>query len=481
MTHRYPCLAPLLTALVGAVQAHSTPSAPGLEPGGTARIETTRAGAPRDETDPIVARARGLTLRASEVDPVLLNRYGLSENGRELLKILVGSGLIDRLAAERKIRATPEDIRQAWERLDAEIRSSGVKDGLLGQLEDQNMEPEEFREYLRTTVLHERLTRLALEIDEDAPLSARQQELWLQREKDARGAEILPPPWPDGIVARCGEIEVDTHAFGELLRRRLPPDDVKETAWHCLLLKGIEIRMPDVSEQARARGIEAEIVRRKKTQERVSPSVTFEQLLAARGRTLGMLSRDPSVGVAVMARLWVDRTSGMEGLRETYENERAWFEGRYGKAVRTHLMFLVASRYRNQLNPRTFQDAKRELERMIASVGNSDDFAALCREFSEEPKTREKNGELGFVTREDPRCPEVLREAIFARADSPDPLPTEGVAVGPLQLDTGCAVLWLSAIRESPPWEVMAEHVHEELRRRFLESVILQGEVELVR
>ena len=54
-------------------------------------------------------------------------------------------------------------------------------------------------------------------------------------------------------------------------------------------------------------------------------------------------------------------------------------------------------------------------------------------------------------------------------------------SLGPIRLDTGVALLWISAERESPSWEVMSEHVHAELRRRFVERVLPGDAVQLWR
>ena len=59
-------------------------------------------------------------------------------------------------------------------------------------------------------------------------------------------------------------------------------------------------------------------------------------------------------------------------------------------------------------------------------------------------------------------------------------IPEQGRMLGPVRLDSGCALLWASARRPSPSWEEMSERVHEELRRRLLESEMPRESVELL-
>jgi len=428
---------------------------------------------------PVVATGKDLVLTRAELLPVLLQRYALSERGRELLRLELQSRVLLRLAEERGVEISDREVERRWKSLDEAVRASGDPRGLAGQIADQGLGADEFRDYLRVSMMHERLTRLALDLPPEAQVTGAQQEIWLDQEMGERGLETHAPPWTDGVIARCGDVELRAEELGLTLLRRLDPAEIRETCWHLLLAKGIERRMPDVSPEARARAADAEVERRRRRAERENPAVRFEQVLAAQGRNLEVMRNDPSVTIAALSRLWVDRTAGPDGLRATYERERAFFEGRFGKAAETHMLFLVAARYRNQLNPRTYEDAEAELARLLETVGDTADFAALATRASEEPNTRANGGDLGWVTRLDPRWPAPLREAVFAELDAGKALPATGSAVGPVRLDAGSAVLWVSAVRESPPWEQMAEHVHEELRRRFLLDVLPDTEVRM--
>lgn len=431
---------------------------------------------------PVVARGGDLTLSAAELEPVLLDRFAMAPTGRDVLKLLLQSAVIERMGAERGIEVTGDEIDALWAELDRDARTSGERQGLAAAIRERGLTPAEFRDFLRLSIVHERLTRDALDIPDGLPVSGDRQEIWLQQEMIERGLAWPAPPWKDGIAARSGDVTVDARTFGAALRERLDPEDVAETCWHLLLVKAIERRMPDLSTEAREKALDVEMARRraKFMAQGDLKGVTFEEMLGAQGRTIEAMRRDPAVAVAALSRVWVDRTAGPEGLRAAYEENRAWFDGRFGKAVRTHFLFLTAGRFVNELNPRDYAMAERELERLADEIGNTDDFAAAAAQFSEDPTSRQAAGDLGYVTRLDARIPPEVPAAIFAFLDTGGTIPATGRALGPVRLDSGCGLVWISHVREAPAWEVMAEHVHEDLRRRFLEEIMPARSVEVL-
>jgi hypothetical protein len=460
------CALLLASALASAVQEAAVPRPP--------------------SKDPVVARGKnGLELKRSELEEALLERFGLSQTGRELLDLLLKSRLLEQLARENGLTVSDADVARRWDELEKRARAAGEKGGLAGEIEESGLSQSQFREFLRLSLVQERLTRAALGLDPSAEVPGEKQEIWLEQELARRGFEILPPPWKDaagsaGIVARCGDVVIARDDFASFLAARLPREDVRETCWHLLLLAAIERRMPDLAPRALERAIDAEIERRRARHALEYPAITFEQRLGATGKTLELLRREPSVRIAALTRLWVDRTAGPEGLRQAYEKERALFEGRFGEAVRAHMLFRVAGRFVNDLCPRTFEDAEDELEEFGQRARSLDEFTALVERFSEEHSTKKQKGELGWVTRADPRVPAAISAAIFDLRDSGGKIPPGGRLVGPVRLDSGAALLWVSELRATPSWEEMAEHVHEELRRRFVEELLPRGELELL-
>ena len=443
------------------------------------------------DQDDVAARGPGVTIGFEELDELLLDRHAMSPDGRALLELLLKKHLLGELAAEAGLTVSDDDVSRRWSRIDRAARAAGNAEGLLAEIERRGFTVDEFREFLRLSIVQERLAKRALGVAEDDEIDSESQDIWLQQEIVERGLEHGTPPWrlrapeeakpDDDFVLRCGDIEIGPREFGEFLRLRLPSENVREAAGHLLLLRGIEKRMPDLSIESRHRGIEEELARRRAAHEASVPGLSFEQRLATAGRSVDQMRRDPAVHIAAMTRLWVERTEGKSGIREAFERERSYFEGRYGRAVQAHVLFLRGGRFVNDLVPRTYAAAEAKLVEIADRVGDVQDFRALAGELSEDPTTRQAGGELGWITRLDERVPEALRSALFEFLDAGGTIPSGGCSLPPVQMDTGMALLWVSGVRESPSWEVMSEHVSEELRTRFMERVLPENAIELWR
>jgi PPIC-type peptidyl-prolyl cis-trans isomerase-like protein len=429
----------------------------------------------------VVAHADDTLVTAEEYHELLTGRRAMSDEGRKALKHLLRARLLDRLASESKLVVSSADVDARWKELEKEIAASGEASTLDQYLRRQKVEAGVFREFLRLAIVQETLSRRALGIPEGTPVPAEQQEMWLDQIVETRGTELVPPPWKDGIAARCGDLAIPAKDFLEHLRRQLPADDVSEDCYQLLLLKRVRARLPDLAPDALSGAVETELARRR-AEVAADPQykgLAYEQIMAAQGLQAWYLPRDPSVQIAALAQVWVDRTQGPEGLRKHYEKERAWFDGHFGAAVNARAVFLRAAVLTNPLIPRTFDQAERELAALLPKLSTAEDFGHLAKLRTEWTGTREKEGSLGWVTEGNEEVPGEIRAALFARR-SGSAEPVSGV-IGPVKITTGemtgCALLWAGARRAAPGWEEMSGHVHRDLRRRFLEEVLPRASV----
>ncbi|WP_145068664.1 peptidylprolyl isomerase [Engelhardtia mirabilis] len=413
----------------------------------------------------IPARAGDLELTWEEFDQALLNREGTGEVAEVALVDLGERALLRNLADAKGVQVTDDDLAASFAELDGQLREAGVEGGLAAELERAGVPLDDFKDRLRLQIVLERLVRKDLAIPADRPCPADQQQLWLDAKLGEAKLERLPRPWADGVVARMGERAITGTELAAALRQQLPSEELRELCFQVLLAKAVEARLPDLSAEGRAAAIEAEVGRRRAEAE-ADPryqGVAFERLLEARGMTLDSMRQDPAVRVAALSTHFVDTSEGDAGLRRTYEAERDWFEDRFGRSVSTRILYLIAAPERGPLTPRNYSDATAVLVDLATQVTDEDAFDRLARLHSEDALSRERGGWLGFVARASEGVPAALREEIFNQVDA-----GQSGLVGPVRLDNGMALLWLGAVRPSPPWERMRENVHRELRRRFL-------------
>lgn len=432
----------------------------------------------RPEAHEIAAFAPSMFLTWSELDPVLVERYAMTKEGRAALEHLLTLELLEHMAGERRMTISAEDVERRWQELDRELLAAGESGGLRQQLRDNQVDPAHFRELLRVLIMQELFAREALGLPPDAKLSPDQQEIWMQQVMQERGLDTPAPPWKDGIVGRCGPVVVREDAYRVGLRQMLGFEKIRETCYQLLLMKGLRKRMPDLSSKALDAQVAIEMDRRRQ-EALVNPryrGMSFEALLKAQGSSPERLARDPSVQVASLVTLWVDRRYSEQDLQQVYRDERERFDANFGEALRCRVLFLTAAQFTNPLNPRSFEEAEQMLSKLAKQLTTEEAFASAARLQSEDSNTRSGGGEVGWVTR-GAGLPAGLTSALFDDLERRGPLPAGGRSLGPLRTNSGCALLWISEHREAPGWDSMRRHVHNELRRRTLEEIAPRNSV----
>jgi len=411
------------------------------------------------------------------LDELLLWRHGRSPDGLAALQQLLELRVLDTLATEAGIEISSQDLSRRWIELEADIQAQGLAEDLPAYLLMSGITREMFLEYLRLALVHEALTRAALELTPDQAVTGEQQSTWLEATLAERGVEKLPRPWTDGVVARSGNVEISSADYALHLRTMLPPEDLTAACHQLLLHARLLARMPDLSADAMDRMIEEELDRRRAATQ-ANPryqGVSYERLLEAQGLSLEAVRRDPALHIAILSRYWIDRSHDDEAVRAVYSTERAIFDGAYGEGVESFGLVLKAAELTNELIPRSFEQAERELVDLRAKIGSLADFQRLTSEHSEDPASRERQGSLGIVTRDAAGVPEGVRSAIFAALDaarSAGVTDVSGTILGPLRFSGGALLVALGQRRPAPTWEQMSEFVRGELRRRFLVELL---------
>lgn len=431
---------------------------------------------PADDLDTTrwAAAAGPERLSWSQLEQALLDKYGWSADGKEALQHLLKARLLEKLAEESRLEVGSADVDAKEAELEAQIRASGQVADLDAFLDENHMSPQTFREFLRLAIVQERLARAALGIPAGRPITGEQQEMWLSEIMKERGVDYPPPPWPDGVAARCGDLEVSVADYRQHLSTKLPEEDMRLACRHLLLARLMRARMPDLTETAVAQAVEAEIERRRGVilQDPTYQGLTYDQVMASRGTLPGALPRDPEILATALARLWVQRKYGEEDLRAEYSQNRELYDGRFGEALKARVLFLNAAVLPNDLVPRSFEQARAQAQALRGSITSREAFIEAVRQKSEDPRTREDDGRYGWVTRSG-EAPAVVRTALFE--EHPAGIDPERRLVGPVDLPAGVALFWVEDYRPTPDWATMRRWVERELRRRFVEEVLPPG------
>src|SRR3954471_12680274 len=194
----FPRFRSRMTALIAAVAAIAT----------SAGARSIVADPPTYADVEVVARYQDSTLTWKELDPLIKARHVMSKDGRAALKHMVQSRLLDVLAHENGVEVRDAAVDARWKELEKEIAASGEKGGIAAYLKKGHLSADEFRRYLKLSIVQETLTRRALGLDDKAPLSGDQQEIWMDERLRERNYTELAPPWKSGLAATCSGVSI---------------------------------------------------------------------------------------------------------------------------------------------------------------------------------------------------------------------------------------------------------------------------------
>jgi hypothetical protein len=426
----------------------------------------------------VVARYQDTSLTWKDLDALIKSRHVMSKDGRAALKHMMQSRALEVLAKENGVTVRDSAVDGRWKELESQIAASGEKGGIAGYLKKGHLSAEEFRRYLKLAIVQDTLTRRALGLDDKAPLSGEQQEIWMDERLRERDYVELPPPWKNGLAATCAGFSIGIDELVRGLRQRLPEQDIRDDCYQVMLARRMQKRLPDIAASKLDEYVQKELDRRR-AEVLADPrykGIPYEKIVAAQGMSVESLPTDPTVLVAAMSRAWVDRSYSAEALKRVYADEREYFDGLFGEAIDTWMLFLRGAQFKNDFNPRTFVEADAKLLEWKSGLRSLEDFQRVAKAESEDAATRESGGSLGYVTTGNQRVPAEVRAEVGRALSSKTPH-GEGDAtgkqlVGPMRLANGSVLLWLGMRRPAPSWENMSAQVHRELRKRFIDDVL---------
>jgi len=460
--------------VIGLVLVPMLRSASAMPCSTSANRSASRAGISYADND-VAARALDTSITWKDLDALIKARHVMAKDGRAALRHMMESRALEVMARENGIEIAEARVDARWQDLESQILASGEKGGIASYLKKGHLTDAEFRRYLKLSIVEETLTRRALGIDDKAQLSGEQQQMWMDERLQERKYTEYAPPWKDGFAATCIGFSVGIDELVRSLRQRLPEQDVRDDCYQVLLYRRMLKRLPDLAPAKLGEYVQKEVERRRYeiTSDPRYKGVPYEKVLAAQGLMPESLATDPSVLVAALSRAWVDRSYPDAALKRVYSDEREYFDGLYGAAIDTSMLFLRAAQFKNEFNPRTFTEADALLSQWKAGLRSLDDFQRVAKAESEDAPTKESGGSMGYVTTGNARIPAEIRAEIGKALSSSPPYDAAGKnLIGPVRLANGCVLLWLGTRRPAPNWEGMAAQVHRELRKRFIDEVL---------
>jgi hypothetical protein len=245
--------------------------------GGTGPGQSTPKAPASDGTEAaadIAAHGLDTTLTWAELDELILARRAMSKDGREALRHLAQTKLLEVLGKQNGLTLSDAAVAAQLDEIKRQIVASGEKGGFEGFLKSKRVTLVDFMRLLRLGSVQETLTRRALGLKDDERVTGEQQQMWMDDALQKRNYQEFNPPWKDGIVAQCADVVIMQDEFFDYLHLRLPEEALKEDCWQLLAAKRMRARMPDLAPEKLAKAVEDELQRRR-DETKLDPRVPF--------------------------------------------------------------------------------------------------------------------------------------------------------------------------------------------------------------
>lgn len=384
------------------------------------------------------------------------------------LRHLLQIRLVESEAAARGLKAKPEEIQARFDEARAALEAAGLR--LEHELRSRGLSEQEFRKLLGDSLLHERLARADLGLEPGAPVSPEQLQAW----SEERLAALLASPAPvsPDLAIDSGAHRVTRDELGAVLLRTTPASRLRELAAQRALEEALPawgaaagLQLPDAVLLE-----EIEWRRRRVAENPNYQGATYEGLLAARQMTLQDVLDGAELRVTGWLRLWSERLWPDDWFDALPAEERRAIEAEHGAAREVSWLLLHAKWPKQDELDLSPEEADAELRARAAEVEGFEDFGRLAGKYSEHEPSRRRDGRLGFLHRDEPGMDPLLAAAAFAAP--------VGALHGPVAVQGGRALLWVSAERPAPPaaeqraaWRRAR---HEEAQAAFLERIGLR-------
>jgi parvulin-like peptidyl-prolyl isomerase len=419
----------------------------------------------------VLAQGEGFEITEHRYYVYLTDVYEREEIGASLLEQLIREQAIRQEARKRGVDVSREELERKVKELEAQVRiQSGDEKGIQDFLEEEGVDEDDFFEALRLSMAHEVLARQDFGIDRGEEIPVEKLNIWL---KDLLGkSRIELEGLEDGVMARVNEEEITRHFFGKRLSTLIKPDKASALLTELIGLYLIRREAAGMDITVKEADEDQEILQRESLLKEKAglENVTYENYLhAATGQTLEELKASEKFQGEVLLKKICESLHHEAYLQDFFDEHRAYFYRKYGRAARLSTIFLRAVMFPNQFVNRKFEEAEQELlalkERLEKGEVAYEDMARIYSEHD----SKSSGGDLGFIAPGTPGWEAVVEMAM--RAEKGDLLP-------PYRTEAGCHLIKVCGHREDPAYETIRDEVAREARQYYFDSLMKKAKVQ---
>ncbi len=420
----------------------------------------------------VVARVDGRDITRTQYFEFLGRTAFKQKDGDQTVSQLIDETIVRSEAQRRDVEVTDEAIAQRIEtfRQRVQERSLGKKD-FDQYLAAQGISLEDLASLLQLVIAQEQMVRIDAHIPPGNEIPTRDMNLWLTEMRKKNAPELLGAP-EGNVVARVAGQDITFEVIGAKLYQVLPESEkigrLRELANLTLLFAiGVEMEVEVTDED-----LDAEMARRRAllAENEQLQGISYEEFLKAQGLTLADVRRSRKVRAGILLDRIIDRLYPREQLEAAYAERKEEFDSLYGRKRRASLILLRSGAYPNALRQRSLDEARLELEEMRERIRKGTGFDYLARTYSEHG-SKERGGDLGNFTAEDPNIPKEIRQIAFT-------LEKDQVS-SPVRVSQGYALVMVTDIEDNPGLDAMREAIRNHLKREWFAKQVEDAHIEL--
>lgn len=442
-------LAPLLLLAAPALAA---PQGTGVDPAdaGAAVARYTTAAGERTVSRGDVALEMAFHLRRKDA-------------GRSACTQLVQAELVRRAATKAGVWPARETVAARWNELRDQLKQAGrdpEKEPLL-----RNCTEAALLDYLAVDLAHEQLVRHELSLSTNEKVSPAMLQLWVKEARDRAKVVDDPDQLPVGTAATIGTDGLGMLDLGMLLLRSSNQDEVDKFVRQVVVLEGIEQAAREEGIEATADDLKRELEMRRTMADRDPRygGLSFDQLLRAQGLTVEAMLQSRVFRGQVLQKKVVAKRSPKQQLLARLAADRAGELERFGPRRHLAIVYVRALDEPNALVPRDFAAATEQLTKARERLAK-EPFETVARIESDDPGTKMRGGDCGWIARRGKDLPEPVLAAAFALAS--------GGVSEPVRAADGCYLVKVLAVEPDLDDDAIVARMREQLAEDFTKAVL---------
>ena len=337
-----------------------------------------------------------------QINAEQFNRYlgadaHYQQTGIEALSHILRLQLVTIEAKNQKIEIGNEEVQRRIAEARKQIEAAGMSLDLI--LKERNIGLEEFEKLIEDSILHEKLVRKSLKLEQGTPLTSEQLANWSDQKLNSllEMAKQAPP----GMALDAPPFRVTEAELGEVVRRTMSKAELQERIEQLVLSKALPkwasenriVLTDDILNQ------EIQWRRERVKNNPAYGGATYEGLLKAKGSSLKSVLESEELRIAGYVRLLSKELMPDSFFNDLNYEQKQKYEALYGESRQVGWILIRASNEPETELDLDFEGAEEELLTLRKLIKDENDFYQVAKDYSEDELSRRRGGMLGWIHR----------------------------------------------------------------------------------